>query len=124
MSVDLFFPVPLLVRDVEPAVRGAIYTKVLACPESESAKEDIAPSPEESVSTTYFRPEAPIVVDAELKELEEIVIGAGTAFLERSLELPPRRLEIERAWTNFFKPGCKRARTPMLFLLDDLLTGH
>jgi uncharacterized protein (TIGR02466 family) len=110
MPVDLFFPVPLLVRDVEAAVRDAIHTKVLAYLESERAKRDIAPAPEESVSTSYYRPEASILADAALEELEEIVIGAGNAFLEQTLGLPPRRLEIERAWINIFKPGAQEAQ--------------
>jgi len=110
MPVDLFFPVPLLVHDVEPAVRDAIHAKVLAYLDTESAKRDIAPSPEESVSTSYYNPEASIVADAELKELEKLVIAAGNAFLEQTLQLPPRRLEIERAWINVFKPGAQEAQ--------------
>ena len=44
MSVDLFFPVPLIVLDVEPAVREAIREKVAAYLESEGAKRTVAPS--------------------------------------------------------------------------------
>ena len=110
MPVDFFFPVPLLVQDVEPAVRDVIHAKVLAYLDSESARQHIAPSPEESVSTSYHAPEASILADAELKELEEIVVAAGNAFLEQTLKLPPRRLEIERAWINLFNPGAQEAQ--------------
>jgi uncharacterized protein (TIGR02466 family) len=99
--------VPILVHDVEPAVRDAIHAKVTAYLDSERAKRDIAPSPEESVSTSYYRPEASILADAALKELEEVVIGAGNAFLEQTLKIPLRRLEIERAWINVFRPGAQ-----------------
>ena len=110
MPVDLFFSVPLLVHDVEPAVRDAIRGKVSAYLESENAKRDIAPSPEESVSTSYYKPEASILADADLKELEALVIGVAKAYLEQTLQLPPRRLEIERAWINIFKPGDQEAQ--------------
>lgn len=110
MSVDLFFPVPLLVQDVDPAVRDAIHGKVFAYLESESAKRTIAPSPEESVSTSYYKPEASILADAELEELEAAVITAARTFLEQTLKLPPRRLEIERAWINVFEPGAQEAQ--------------
>jgi uncharacterized protein (TIGR02466 family) len=110
MSVDLLFAVPLVVRDVEPAIRDAIRAKVSAYLESEGARRDIAPSPEESVATSYYRPEASIVADAGLEELEAVVIDAAKAYLERALKLPPRRLEIERSWINIFEPGAQEAQ--------------
>jgi uncharacterized protein (TIGR02466 family) len=108
MPVELWFPVPFLVHDVEPAVRDAIRAKVLAYLETESAKRDIAPAPVESVTTSYYKPQQSVLVDAKLPELEEIVIRAGNTFIE-SLGLPPRRLEIERAWINVFRPGAQEA---------------
>ncbi len=110
MPVDLFFPVPLLVHDVAPAVREAIRGKVSAYLESERAKRTIAPSPEESVSTSYYEPEASILADARLDELEELVIRSAKAFLETTLQLPPRELEIDRAWINVFEPGAQEAQ--------------
>lgn len=110
MRVDFFFPVPLLVHDVETAARDAIRSKVRAYLGSESAKRDVAPAPEESVSTSYYRPEASILIDADLGELERIVIGAAHAFLGQTVGPPPRRLAIERAWINIFKPGAQEAQ--------------
>src|SRR5690554_4494000 len=110
MSMSLLFAVPLLVEDVDPALRDAIRAKVAAYLESERAKVDITPSPEESVSTSYYKPEASILVDAALDELEQFVIGAARRFLEKGLRLPPRRLEIERAWINLFEPGAQEAQ--------------
>lgn len=108
--MSLLFAVPLLVEDVDPALRDAIRAKVAAYLESERAKVDITPSPEESVSTSYYKPEASILVDAALDELEQFVIGAARRFLEKGLRLPPRRLEIERAWINLFEPGAQEAQ--------------
>jgi uncharacterized protein (TIGR02466 family) len=102
--------VPLLVEDIAPAVRDAIHAKVSAYLKSERAKRDIAPSPEESVSTSYYKPEAQVLADAELEELERFVIGAAKRFLEQVLRLSPRRLEIERSWINLFKPGAQEAQ--------------
>jgi uncharacterized protein (TIGR02466 family) len=110
VSINLFFSVPLLVEDVDPAVRDAIRAKVSAYLESERAKRDIEPSPEESVSTSYYKPEAQVLVDAGLGELEEFVIGSASTFLEKALRLPSRRLEIERSWINIFKPGAQEAQ--------------
>ena len=62
------------------------------------------------MSTSYYKPEAHVLVDAELAELEQFVIGAATTFLEKTLRLPPRRLEIERSWINVFKPGAQEAQ--------------
>ena len=110
MSVNLFFGAPLIVQDVEPELRDTIRAKVSAYLESERARETIAPSPEESVATSYYRPEASILADAELKELETIVLATAGAYLERTLKLPPRRLEIERAWINIFEPGAQEGQ--------------
>jgi uncharacterized protein (TIGR02466 family) len=77
--------------------------------ESERAKRDIAPSPEESVATSYYKPEAHILADADLRELEQFVIAAATRFLE-TLRLTPRRLAVERSWINIFKPGAQEAQ--------------
>ncbi len=110
MSVNFFFAVPLLVEDIDPAVRDAIHAKVSAYLESERAKRDIEPSPEESVATSYYKPDVQVVTDAELHELEQFVIGAARTFLEKALRLPERRLEIERSWINVFKPGAQEAQ--------------
>ena len=108
MPVELWFPVPFLIHDVEPPVRDAIRAKVMAYLESDAGKRDVAPAPAESVATSYYKPQQSVLVDANLPELEEIVIRAGNTFLE-SLALPPRRLEIERAWINVFRPGAQEA---------------
>ena len=110
MSVETFFSVPLLVEDIDPAVRDAIHVKVSAYLESDRAKRDIEPSPEESVATSYYRPEAQVLVDAGLEDLERFVIDAARTFLEKALRLPPRRLEIQRSWINIFKPGAQEAQ--------------
>ena len=80
---------PLLVEDIDPAVRDAIHAKVSAYLKSERAKRDIEPSPEESVATSYYKPKAQVLADADLRELEQFVIAAATTFLE-ALRLPPR----------------------------------
>jgi uncharacterized protein (TIGR02466 family) len=108
MPVELWFPVPFLIHDVEPPVRDAIRTKVLAYLETEGGRRDVTLAPVESVVTSYYRPERSVLVDANLPELQEIVIRAGNTFIE-SLQLPPRRLEIERAWINVFRPGAQEA---------------
>jgi uncharacterized protein (TIGR02466 family) len=110
MSVDLYFPVPLVVEDVDAAVRDLIVAKVHAYLASEGAKRDITPSPEESVATSYYRSDASIIVDAGLAELERLVLAAAKAYLERVLKLPPRPLEIERAWINVFEPGAQEGQ--------------
>ena len=61
------------------------------------------------MSTSYYKPEAQVLADAGLAELERFVIGAATDFLE-GLKLGPRRLEIERSWINVFKPGAQEAQ--------------
>jgi uncharacterized protein (TIGR02466 family) len=110
MSVDLFFSVSLLVEDIDPVTRDAIHAKVSAYLASERAKRDIEPSPEESVSTSYYKPQAQVLVDADLAELEKFVLGSARTFLEKALRLAPRRLEVERSWINIFKPGAQEAQ--------------
>jgi uncharacterized protein (TIGR02466 family) len=109
VSITPLFSVPLLVEDIDPAVRDAIHAKVTAYLQSERAHRDIEPSPEESVATSYYKPAAQILVDADLEELERFVLASAAAFLE-GLRLPPRRLEIERSWINVFKPGAQEAQ--------------
>ncbi|HET8698561.1 MAG TPA: TIGR02466 family protein [Gammaproteobacteria bacterium] len=99
---------PLLVEDLAPATRDAIHAKVTAYLASERAARDIEPAPEESVATSYYAP-AQVLVDADLRELEQAVLGAAARFLE-TLRLPPRRLEVERSWINVFKPGAQEAQ--------------
>ncbi|HUF71597.1 MAG TPA: TIGR02466 family protein, partial [Gammaproteobacteria bacterium] len=110
MSVDLFFGVPILVHDVEPAIRDAIHAKVAAYLDTDLAKRDVLPSPEESVATSYYKPEQSILADAELEELEQVVRAAASTFLEGRLGLPARQLEIERAWINVFEPGAQEGQ--------------
>jgi uncharacterized protein (TIGR02466 family) len=110
MSVDLYFGAPLVVQDVESAVREAIHTKVHAYLESEKAKQDISPAPEESLATSFYRLDASILTDAGLDELENVVLASARAYLERTLNLPPRPLEIEHAWINIFEPGSQEGQ--------------
>jgi uncharacterized protein (TIGR02466 family) len=102
--------VPLLVEDIDPGARDAIHAKVHAYLESGRGKRDVEPSPEESVATSYYKPDAQVLADADLHELETFVIAAATTFLEKALRLPPRRLTIERSWINVFKPGAQEAQ--------------
>ena len=108
MPVELWFPVPLLVHDIEPAVRDATRTKVLAYLETESARRDVTPAPSESVTTSYYKPQASILADAKLTELENEIFQAANGFLA-TLQVAPRRLEVERAWINLFQPGAQEA---------------
>ena len=105
MSVDLFFAVPILVHDADEALRDAIAARVVEYLESDAAGKNVIPSPEESVKTSYYQEDRSIIEDAGLEQLEELVLGAASSFLERSLGLPRRELEIERAWINVFEPG-------------------
>jgi uncharacterized protein (TIGR02466 family) len=110
MSVDLFFGVPLVVQDVDPAIRESIRNKVSAFLKSERARETVTPAPEESVSTSFYRREVSILVDAKLDELEALIVAAARSYLERTLKLPPRRVEIEHAWINVFEPGSQEGQ--------------
>ena len=110
MAVDIFFGVPLIVLEVESDIRDAIRSKVYAYLESTQAKEVVVPAPEESVVTSYYRPEASILADAKLVELEGITLMAGQGYLEQTLKLPRRKLEIQQAWINIFPPGAQEAQ--------------
>lgn len=110
MSVDLFFAMPLVVQDVEPAVRETIREKVHAFLSSERARETITPAPEESVATSFYRLDASILADAGLEELEAIVLETANAYLEQTLKLPPRNVEVEHAWINLFEPGSQEGQ--------------
>lgn len=106
MAVELWFPVPVMVIDVDPAVREATRTKVLAYLDSERGRRDVPPSPAESVSTSYYNQKISVIEDAQLGELKEVVLRAGASFLQgMGIELFP--LEIERAWANVFPPGAQ-----------------
>ena len=110
MSVDLFFAAPLIVRDLDSALRNSIRTKVHAYLESEKARQDIKPSPEESVATSFYRRESSILVDAGLDELEAEILSIATGYLEQTLKLSSRKLEIEQAWINVFEPGSQEGQ--------------
>jgi uncharacterized protein (TIGR02466 family) len=108
VSFDAFFAVPLLVEDIDAATRDAIHAKVSAYLKTARAGQDIAPAAEESVSTSYYKPEAQVLADADLAELERFVLQAASRFLD-GLRLGPRRLEIERSWINLFNPGAQES---------------
>ena len=109
MPVELWFPAPVMTYDVEPAVREAIRAKVMAYLESEGARRDVTPAPAESVDTTYYvQKTASILKDAQLTELEDIIMRAGFSFIE-GLGLPPKNLEMDGAWINVFRPGAQEA---------------
>jgi uncharacterized protein (TIGR02466 family) len=107
--MELFFSVPLLVEDIDAATRASIQAKVSAYLQSERANRDVEPSPEESVATSYYKPQAQVLADANLGELEQFVLRTAAKFLE-GLKLPPRRLEVERSWINVFEPGAQEAQ--------------
>ena len=104
------FSVPLLVEDIGAATRDAIHAKVSAYLKSERAKRDIEPSPEESVATSFYKHDAQVLVDANLSELEQFVLGTARTFLEKGLKLPSRRIVVDRSWINIFKPGAQEAQ--------------
>jgi len=106
----MFFAMPLIVQDVDESVRESIHAKVHAFLNSERAKETIRPSPEESVATSYYRSDASILKDAGLHELEELVLARAKAYLEKTLKLPPRKIEVEQAWINIFEPGAQEGQ--------------
>ena len=109
MSTDSLFAVPLLVEEIDAAARDVIHAKVSEYLQSEHAKRAIEPSPEESVATSYYKPDRQVLADANLRELEQFVIATANKFLE-GLRLPPRRLEVERSWINIFEPGAQEAQ--------------
>ena len=104
------FSVPLLVEDIDVGLRDAIHAKVSRYLQSERAKRDIEPSPEESVATSYYKHDAQVLVDANLTELEQFVLATARTFLEKGLKLPPRRIVVDRSWINIFKPGAQEAQ--------------
>jgi uncharacterized protein (TIGR02466 family) len=108
--MTLIFSVPLVVEDIDAAARERIHAKVSAYLQSDRAKRDIEPSPEESVATSYYKRDAQVLADANLIELEQFVLATAKTYLEQALKLPPRRLEIERSWINVFKPGAQEAQ--------------
>lgn len=110
MSVNFFFAVPLVVEDIDAVAREAIHAKVMAYLDSERAKSEVELAAEESVATSYYKPWAQVLADADLGELEQFVIATATTFLEKALRLPRRRLEIERSWINVFQPGAQEAQ--------------
>lgn len=109
MPVELWFPVPIMVLDVDPAVRDATRAKVQSYLDSERGRRDVSLAPAESVSTSYYSPHLSILEDAQLTELQETVLQTGASFVQ-GLGMPTRRLEIERAWINLFQPGAQEAQ--------------
>ena len=107
MSVDPFFAAPLIVTEVDPGVRESIRQKVAKFMQTARAKETVTPAPEESVATSFYRSDASILVDAGLEELEAHVLATARAYLEQTLKLPPRQIEVEHAWINIFEPGAQ-----------------
>jgi uncharacterized protein (TIGR02466 family) len=110
MTVDLFFGVPLIVQDVDPATRESIRNKVSAFLKSERARETVTPAPEESVSTSFYLRNASILADARLEELEKLILKTARSYLEQTLKLPPRQVEIEHAWINIFESGSQEGQ--------------
>ena len=109
MPVELWFPAPILVFDVDAAVRDVTRSKVMAYLETDGAKRDVAPAATESVETTYFVQKQSVLEDAGLDELKSILLGIGKSFIE-GLGLAPFPLEVERAWINVFRPGAQEAQ--------------
>jgi len=109
MPVELWFPVPFMIHDVDPGVRELTRTKVLKYLESERGRSDVAPAPAESLRTSYYRPEHSVLQDADLVELREVVLATGANFLQ-GMNVPPMRLEFERAWINVFQPGAQESQ--------------
>ena len=109
MPVELWFPVPIMIYDVDPSVRDSTRRKVMAYLESDRGKRDVPVAPVESVETSYYDDKISIIEDARLAELKGVVLRAGHSFIE-GLQLPPIPLEIERAWVNVFRPGAQEAQ--------------
>ncbi|MGD8341909.1 MAG: TIGR02466 family protein [Gammaproteobacteria bacterium] len=105
MRVDPFFAAPLIVTEVDPSVRESIRRKVSEFMQTARAEETVTPAPEESVATSFYRSDASILVDAGLEELEAHVLATAREYLEKTLKLPPREIEVEHAWINVFEPG-------------------
>ena len=109
MPVELWFPVPVMVVDVDAPIRESIHAKVKAYLASEKGKRDIEPAPAESVDTTYFKPSISIIADAGLAELEQAIFRAAADFLS-GLKVQAFPIEMERAWINVFRPGAQEAQ--------------
>jgi uncharacterized protein (TIGR02466 family) len=109
MPVELWFPVPVMIVDVDAAVRDSIHAKVKAYLASEKGKRDIEPAPAESVDTTYFKPSISIIADAGLAQLEQVIFRAAADFIA-GLKIPPFPVEMERAWINVFRPGAQESQ--------------
>lgn len=109
MPAELWFPFPVMILDLEPAVRDATRAKVLAYLDSERGRRDVPPAPQESVQTSYYNPQISILADAKLAELREAVLRAGMQFIE-GMGIKPFPLEFERAWINVFPPGAQEAQ--------------
>jgi len=109
MPVELWFPVPFLIHDVEAAVRDLTHSKVMTYLETEGAKRDVALASVESVETSYYVQKQSVLEDARLDELKEILLGTGKSFIE-GLGLAAIPLEVERAWINVFRPGAQEAQ--------------
>ena len=109
MPVELWFPVPIMVYDVEPSVREATRAKVLKYLQSERGGRDVLPAPAESLKTSYYKPEQSVLEDADLAELKQVVLATGHNFLQ-GMGVPAMRLEMERAWINVFQPGAQEGQ--------------
>jgi uncharacterized protein (TIGR02466 family) len=109
MPVELWFSVPFLIHDVEPSVREATHAKVSAYLATDRARKDVPPAPAESVETSYYNEKLSVLEDADLFELKDTVLRAGSSFME-GMGLPPVRLAFERAWINVFRPGAQEAQ--------------
>jgi uncharacterized protein (TIGR02466 family) len=109
MPVELWFSVPFMIYDVDPALRDATRAKVAVYLETDGARRDVALAPVESVETSYYNEKISVLEDAKLVELKDTVLRAGNSFVE-GLGLAPIPLEIERAWINVFRPGAQEAQ--------------
>ena len=109
MAVELWFPLPVMVADVEPGVREATRAKVLAYLDSERGRRDVPLAPQESVQTSYYNQQISILEEAKLGELKEAVLRAGSQFIE-GMGIKPFALAFERAWINVFPPGAQEAQ--------------
>lgn len=109
MAVELWFPVPIMIHDVDPGVREVTRAKVLKYLDSERGRCDVSLAPAESVRTSYYKPELSVLQDADLVELKEVVLAAGLNFLQ-GMGVPAMQLEFERAWINVFQPGAQEAQ--------------
>ena len=101
-NVEMMFPVAIVVADLDPQLRDDVHAKVTRYLAGEAARRDVAPSPMESVETSYFSGKS-IIADAGLEALEREILALGAEYI-RWLGVPPPPLELERAWVNVFRP--------------------